>query len=153
MNELIRKIKSMKPSEHIQNMVDGLKNPFTHKVKMYSFGHTETKKLFFGLLTVHIYYGCAATNAIGRLLEKPHEWLKYREYLMSDANNFFFIYERAIDALRKGDIKLTNKLFFEIGIPPIRLCNIILPALKDDYTKKQLLIYEKLAKFNYSLLN
>ena len=35
MNELIKKIKSMKPSDHIQNMVDGLRKPFTTKVKIF----------------------------------------------------------------------------------------------------------------------
>lgn len=154
MNELIKKIKSMKPSDHIQNMVDGLRKPFTTKVKMHNFGEIQTVKLFWGLKKIHICYGCAATNAIGRLLIKPHEWLIYREKKRINANEFIHIYECAIDNLRQGKIIIANILFYEIGIDPIKNhSDIELPILYDDYTEKELKPYEQLAKFNKSLSN
>lgn len=154
MNELIKKIKSMKPSDHLQNMVNGLRKPFTTQVKMYTFGEIQIVKLFWGLKKVHICYGCAATNAIGRLLVKPHEWLIYRENKKINVNEFIHIYESAIDNLRRANIATANKLFAELGIDPIKSnTNITLPVLNDDYTEKELKPYEELAKFNKSLSN
>ena len=154
MEELIQKIKSMKPSEHIQNMVDGLRKPITDKINMITFGFTTFEKRFFGLVAKRICYGCAATNAIGRLLVYPREWIYFRQDKFVNSNEDIHIYEYAINYLRSGDLKTANKHFKDLGIEPIKEnIEIYLPKLDNDYTKEDLDAYEKLAKFNKSLSN
>lgn len=118
------KVQSMTAKEIIMNMVEGLKNP-TVKIDMYTFG------VFRG----GICYGCAATNAICRLLggfEENVHYIKENEiadlvevkWLSNERSSilelsFLARFELAIDDLRFGWISHYNTIAKEEGFATI----------------------------------
>lgn len=114
--ELENKIKSMTAKEIILAMIDSLKNPLT-KIDMDSFGHVDNG----------ICYGCAATNTICKIgdlnpnIELNADNLWGAKYARD--SRFIEGFERAIDYLRLGSIKMYNNTASSYGFALIKSDN------------------------------
>ena len=112
--KIVEKIKSMKGSEIVQAMVDGLEAEH-FSVHMDYYLHRKGGKCF----------GCAATNAIAEIggcwysSRMRNELLNDIHWeigdssalaLFSDESDFISHFERAVDYLRTGDIEEYNHL-------------------------------------------
>jgi hypothetical protein len=126
-------------------LVDGLRKPH-YNIDMGSYGSIK-HELDINNKSNVVCYACAATNAITSLTNfkfKPNNIIR-REYafaskgikLVNDINKF----EIALDMLRKGFLNGYNNYEFATIDNPR---NISLPYLKNDYTEKELLVYESL---------
>lgn len=131
----------MTAKEIIMSMVDGLATPWT-----------EICMATYGEIYGDVCYGCAATNAIcqikGELIDltyKAESGINNR-YLISDDDSFVEYFERAINHLRKGNIRMYNA-FADVGqfAKISNTKNIYLETLNDDYSKEDLDCYKDLA--------
>jgi hypothetical protein len=145
--EVIAKIKTLTAKEIIMLMVTSLRKKHT-EINMHSYGN----------ITNGICYGCAATNCLIELTEGEKDWLfpdKIRltykteiELRKPENKNIEFIrsFERSIDSLRKGKLGFYHIYSKDINLPEIKNpIKLPLPFLDDNYTEKELAIYEKLA--------
>lgn len=149
------KVKRMSAAEIIMAMVKGLENPSV-KVDMHTFGTSRKESLFFGLFKKDVCYGCAATNTICKIANVKFNriTIQYRDlavneekYQSQKEKEFIYLFERAIDELRRGSISDYNILANAIDIAIItNKDSICLPYLDNNYTRKDLGILEQLAK-------
>ena len=107
------KVRSMSGADIINAMCDGLERKWV-EVRMASFGGSING----------VCYGCAATNTIcqivGRSFDKHEiEWRSNRKDAIKCDYDFLGEFERAIDALRLGEIGIYNSIADEIGIAKI----------------------------------
>ena len=107
------KVRSMSGADIINAMCDGLEREWA-RVQMASFGGSING----------VCYGCAATNTIcqivGRSFDKHEiEWRSNRKDAIKCDYDFLGEFERAIDALRLGEIGIYNSIADEIGIAQI----------------------------------
>ena len=141
----------MTAKEIIMAMVEGLRNPVA-KIYMQSFG----------TICIGVCYGCAATNAICKIMGiESNEALKeivqpkmkgttdFRAPLFVEAKDPLFLesFECAIDDLREANIQGYNRIAERLGIAKINDSQIhYLPYLHNDYTETDLKEYVKLAE-------
>lgn len=134
------KVKSMTSHDIIMSMVDGLRQPRT-EIDMGTFGDMEGS----------ICYGCAATNAILHIMNANEEEVKDHIYgweSFANRPSAVYIFESAIDRLRRGMVDLYNQYAMDGGFAPITpIPGQELPWLDDDYTEEELEEYEKLAEY------
>lgn len=126
-----------KPSDHIYNMIDGLKNPQV-KVDMQSYGHineVDPCDWFEG----PVCFGCAATCAV---LNKAPKYKK--NYFVAYQETDLGLYEIAIDSLREGDPMWLLKYLGMTHLDKetwMKGIDAMLPYLDSDYTEEQLSLY------------
>lgn len=147
----IEKVRQMKPHEIVQAMIDGLKRKWV-VIDMVTFGHNQRG----------VCYGCAATNAICQIIQKPFipSDINYRTKRASSLNiediDFLKNFELAINFLRTGRIfdwiRYLSKCNNEVNkIPGDIIDNIInhleyeLPILDDDNYHLDLPKYQEFA--------
>lgn len=134
-----QKVKSMKPSEIVMAMVNGLRKKHVN-INMRSLGHTKNG----------ICFGCAATNTICEINKQKFDNFSIgnvftrAEFLQSDVG-FLSKFEFSIDALRKGKIQMFNKYLEIIGIKTISI-PYILNHLTSNFDESDLIGYEQYAK-------
>jgi hypothetical protein len=146
------KVRSMTAKEIIMAMVEGLVRPPTINVDMGTFGETRKPKHLLGFLMKPICYGCAATNTICKIAGIKFTTSNIGEaYTRAAAINaetqFLLRFERAIDALRSGEIFTYNSYARQIEIATIeQQPDFDLPRLHNDYRNRDLVAYRKLAE-------
>src|SRR5690606_9344937 len=129
--EFEKKVKSMSAHDIIMAMVDGLRNPRT-KINMRTFGEIRDG----------ICYGCAATNAVLRIMDAKEE--EVEEHFHGRRSDSYkasplWQFESAINFLRCGMVGLYNECAAEIGIAPITpMPGLYLLRLGNNYTEEQL---------------
>lgn len=156
-----QKLESMKPSDLILLMVDGLQNPVTDKVDMDTYGRITIEKYFFGLYNRKFCVGCAATNTLIKLCDMSKrdfikigfdqknsiDWERMSGKYDLDVNRF----ESAIDTLRKGIIPRYNRIISEVGfrnlVIPDNLISNDLAWLDSENYKVHLSQYKQYALF------
>lgn len=147
------KIKSMKFSQIMKAMIDGLKKPVTN-INMGTFGTSEERKKDDGIPYI-ICWGCAATNAVLKIsniktLEKHINTYKERSEIVDCEEYFLIKFEVAIDALRQGSsyVYNFNASKIEIAQIPAEFKSLIdnLPPLETSNYEERLPLYEKAYK-------
>ena len=134
------KVRAMSAKEIIMAMVDGLKNPTTDEVQMYTFGfQRETGECI----------GCAATNAICRIAGKKFEYdgrgMRI-PFSISENISFLLDFEQAIDSLRLGNVWQYDMLARQMGIAVIVIDpHVELPILTTENYLRKLQPYIDLA--------
>lgn len=147
-------VRAMSAKDIIMAMVNGLKNPST-KINMCTFGYSKHNFFTFGFGLKPICHGCAATNAICQIAGIKFTPDNIAEtYTRATAINssitFLNVFERAIDELRKGNIQQYNFLAIRGKFDEIKnVTQIYLPRLEDNFSKKQLKVYEELANLQF----
>lgn len=145
------KVKSMKFTDIMQAMIDGLRNPKT-EINMLSTGHSLHGRCF----------GCAATNTIcqisGKMFDSSNiSSRESRAKLINTSSDFIYCFEMAIDALRKGSYYGYNMQAVIGGFAQMPIQFILelnsLPALHTDNYKFLLDTYQDLCNKikNYKL--
>lgn len=140
-NAFEKKVKSMKASELVLVMVEGLESP-AYRVDMDTYGETVGG----------ICYGCAATNAIAKITgEAPkfYGWATETWYKVTGAGCYFIaILEEAFNALRVSNLHRYNSCANDIGIALMDMdYPEYLPILSTDNYKEHLEEYRKLANW------
>lgn len=137
-------VQSLSAKEIILAMVRGLENPKV-KVDMGTFGYDDDNG---------VCYGCAATNTICEISGhtfKPGEIFFTSDRATAVNTNLSFLdnFERAINALRQGDVDEYNSIAERYGFSLIEdTIGISMPSicvLDTNYTQQQLDIYRLLA--------
>ena len=134
------KVKSMKFSEIMKAMIDGLEKPVV-----------EVNMATYGIHVNGVCYGCAATNAICKIGKIKLDKTNIESGKHSEALNVgvFFVdhFESAIDALRQGLCNRYNKTAYLIEIAPVptEFIDVIvqLPTLTTYNYKENLIEYKK----------
>lgn len=140
--QLIEKIKTLKPSEIIMAMVNGLKKKHI-KIDMNTFGKIKERSII-GISLKPICYGCAATNTLIELNGKfDISLVKYYEL-----NRFLQRFETAIDYLRLGYLAFCNEKLLELKLPQIKFEDYCVVPLNNTFTKEDLKGYIALAEYN-----
>lgn len=145
-------LKGMKPSELIMHMVAGLKKEW-HPVNMDTYARVEGYKK-------PVCYGCAATNAIANIVEKPIFTTRLQsdriiDFIYEHHEDIFGAVEEALNQLRQGEFFrynsiLTNRvdgLVDNLLIPKKLLPALDLPCLDNYDYKDWLQEYEDYAEF------
>lgn len=146
-------VRAMSAKEIIMAMVNGLKNPST-KINMDTFGYSKHNWFTHGFGLKPICHGCAATNAICQIAgvkftpdDIAETWT--RSSAINSSITFLNLFESAIDELRKGNIFQYNLLASRGKFAKIKnVTEISLPRLENNFSKKQLKVYEELAFTN-----
>ena len=146
------KVKSMSAKEIILAMVESLIPPPAIKIDMETYGRVDTKTIFgIPIPFTRICYGCAATNTICKIAGKKFDASNIessydKAKLINSDVQFLTVFEKAIDALRRGDIYLYNKLARDHGFAAIKEnYDTVLKYLDNNYTKADLDGYIQLA--------
>lgn len=145
-------------SDIVDVMVRGLEREWV-RVNMGTFGSIGEKTYLFGLVKKDVCVGCAATNFLCELMQKPFS-IKNIEDPDTRADQFSDVlprdtvvnFESAIDALRTGSIScfldrvrcLQPVLNFKI---PFSLPDFFLPVLRTETWKENLSIYADYADY------
>lgn len=138
----IEKVKSMKPSEIVQAMIDGLRAR-----------HAQIRMSSFGQIIDGVCYGCAATNAILHIDSTTINYYKYisgEEYEVFDNEIAEFIeqFEAIINDLRCNRVFGANLTCYELlGFRLPDDYGKSLPYLGDNFTKEELLKYQEYADY------
>lgn len=136
LKKLMKEVQGMSSGEIIITMIEAIRNPVT-QLRMYSFGR----------ISEGICIGCAAANFIIKTLGMDLEDLKIDGYRYRKIHPSISNLENAIDLLRLGRLDDYNWMAETIDMSPIINPNKIeLPSLGDNFTEKELRIWEKLAK-------
>ena len=142
LKNLVDNIQSMTAKEIILSMVDALRNPVT-----------EIHMTTFGVKINGICFGCASTNTICKLANiDPFDNLYMEMFRRYNLNNdipleaTFWRFEQSIDFLRTGNIEGYNDQAERGGFATIKKYpEERLPWLHNDYTKRELQLYEDFA--------
>ena len=136
------KVRSLKASELVLAMVEGLEN-HKYEVDMETFGTTREG----------VCYGCAATNAIARISGKSPRFTSHisSERTWSKATKatkeFIRTLEFAFNTLRWGDLSVFNEYANIIQVKEIPVAyGEGLPALHNRTWQEDLPAYRKLAE-------
>lgn len=148
-NALERKILSMSAHDLIMSMVNGLRDPKT-LIDMGSYGY----------MSEGVCFGCAATNAVLHIMNANVQEIRSHVVYVSfydfshtnNDNSTLFVFERAIDMLRRGRLEPYNEKIHPLGFPYITpMPGQKLPWLENDYTEDELQEYEKLSKYQLTV--
>lgn len=139
--EFEKKVRSMTSHDIIMSMVDGLRKP-----------RTEINMMSYGYMRDGVCFGCAATNAILRIMdvfdkEEVEDHILGRKY---DASRPLTLapFEKAINYLRLGNVSEYNYYAMAFDFARIKpMPGLDLPYLHNDYTEAELQEYVKLAKY------
>lgn len=149
-------VRAMTAKEIIMAMVEALTIPPIININMSTYGHVEVEVIKKGLLGIgrkvkKTCFGCAATNTICKISGKVFNTSNIasigdRAELVSSDERFLRGFEKAINALRLGDLssynwQASNHGFAKITILP----NRYLPVLNNNYTNDHLISYIQLA--------
>ena len=149
-------VRSLKVSDFIFAMVEGLANPKI-KIDMGCYGRVVEGKI----------HGCAATAAIIQLYPSIETSIKscaeqgFRTPFYPFEYEFISYFEDIFDYMRYGNISgdiftNVNRKLSLISLPYLQIPSSLegkLPYLGDDYTKEQLELYTQLAEYNKSIGN
>lgn len=134
------KVQAMTAKEIIMAMVNGLQNPATDVVAMGTYGEVND----------YICYGCAATNTICNIagVTNLKPIFDCHTYMSFGSRNvtFLYIFERAINYLRCGDIGGYNAYARVTGIAIIKWDGDKLPCLDNESYLENLDAYIVLAE-------
>lgn len=128
------KVRAMTAKQIIMAMVEGLRKR-----------HTVIDMGDFGYIKDGVCYGCAATNCIIEI-DGGKEGLFPKGFGRRNCNYAIVsVFEKSIDALRKGYINTYNTYAREGSFAEIVDTVTYLPHLYDDYTEEDLQAYVNLA--------
>jgi hypothetical protein len=144
-------------------MVAGIRKKWV-EINMNTFGEIEQKSYFFGLIKKDVCYGCAATNTLCELMDKPftldniyNRGRRAKEINFGISHSTLFTFEKGIDYLRTGNVdqflyclKIIEK---ETGIDVSESMKTITDISKNfnfveldnDNYKQNLVVYEDFA--------
>lgn len=135
------RIKNMTFKDILDVMIKGLEKKWVN-INMDTYGDVDLNG---------ICYGCAATNALCEMIQKPFpaEFIKkhIRHHYLKVSGSCLDHFERAVDLLRRGLLRdygfhcLNSDFLFNAR--PQNL-DYYLPCLNDDFTEDQLDKYKKL---------
>lgn len=136
MDNLEDRIRQMKGSEILETMIKGLEREWV-RVNMHTFGRRVG----------NICYGCAATNTICELMQRPFRSEEIGTFSRATASglthNFYSTFEIAIDNIRNGIIEAYNKKARALEIAELPVPNTFLPMLTNLSYKDKLPIYKE----------